>query len=222
MKNTGTTSPAFTAERRRNMHELPGTPGNDGFVDSKFNKKVFKLLPGDYFVTRRDEILTTVLGSCIAACIRDPVAGVGGMNHFMLPTASLDSGAWTGNASNANRYGAFAMESLINSVMKFGGRRDRLEVKLFGGAAVIPGMSDVGARNIDFVRRFLHLEGLPVCAESVGDTTPRRVNYFPRTGEVLVRKLRLTSRDQLAAREKDYLSALTKEPVSGDIELFGD
>ncbi len=221
MRTRVSTSPV-ASERRKAAPLLPGTPGNDGFVDSKFDKKVFKLLPGDFFVTRRDEILTTVLGSCIAACIRDPVAGVGGMNHFMLPTATLDSGAWTGNASNANRYGAFAMESLINSVMKFGGRRERLEVKLFGGAAVIPGMSDVGARNIDFVRRFLHLEGLPVCAESVGDTTPRRVNYFPRTGEVLVRKLRLTSRDQLAAREKDYLSALTKEPVAGDIELFGD
>jgi chemotaxis protein CheD len=221
MRTTASTSSAAN-ERRRVAPLLPGTPGNEGFVDAKFGRKVFKLLPGDYFVTRRDEILTTVLGSCIAACIRDPVAGVGGMNHFMLPTASLDSGAWTGNASNANRYGAFAMESLINSVMKFGGRRERLEVKLFGGAAVIPGMSDVGARNIDFVRRFLHLEGLPISAESVGDITPRRVNYFPRTGEVLVRRLRLTSREQLAAREKDYLSALAKQPVAGDIELFGD
>lgn len=216
-----TTSPKAT-DRRRSTRPVTGTPGNDGFIDSKFNKKVFKLLPGDYFVTRRDEILTTVLGSCISACIRDPIAGVGGMNHFMLPNSTLDSGAWTGGASNSNRYGAYAMESLINSVMKFGGQRNRLEVKLFGGAAVIPGMSDVGARNIEFVRRFLAVEGLPVVAESVGERTPRRINYFPRTGEVLVRKLRLISGESVAAREKDYLSALTKEPVSGDVELFGD
>ena len=215
------TSPR-ASERRRSTRPLGGTPGNDGFVDSKFNKKVFKLLPGDYFVTRRDEILTTVLGSCISACIRDPVIGVGGMNHFMLPNSTLDSGAWTGGASNSNRYGAYAMESLINSLMKFGAQRSRFEVKLFGGAAVIPGMSDVGARNIEFVRRFLAVEGLPVVAENVGDRTPRRINYFPRTGEVLMRKLRLISGESVAAREKDYLKALTTEPVAGDIELFGD
>ncbi len=208
-------------DRRRAVRPLVSTPGNDGYFDAKLNKKVFKLLPGDYFVTRRDEVLTTVLGSCIAACIRDPVAGVGGMNHFMLPTAGPDSGAWTGAASNSNRYGTFAMESLINAVMKFGGRRDRLEVKLFGGAAVIPGMSDVGARNIEFVRRFLGMESLPVSAESVGDTSPRRVNYFPRTGEVLVKRLRLVSGESVAARERDYLNSLAETPVQGDIELFG-
>jgi chemotaxis protein CheD len=207
-------------ERRRAVRLLPGTPGNDGILDPRFGKKVFKLLPGDFFVTRRDEILTTVLGSCIAACIRDPQAGVGGMNHFMLPTAMHDSGAW-GKAGNANRYGAFAMESLINAVLKLGARRERLEVKLFGGAAVIPGMSDVGARNIEFVRDYLATEALPVTAESVGDVTPRRVNYLPRTGDVLVRRLRLVTRDSLAQREREYLQTLAREPVSGDVELFG-
>jgi chemotaxis protein CheD len=217
----GASGHAACAERRRNRRIREGTPGNDGFHDPKFDRQVFKLLPGDYFVTRRDEVLTTVLGSCVAACIRDPVAGVGGMNHFMLPAAGRDSGAWGGSGGNANRYGVFAMESLINALLKFGAQRERLEVKLFGGAAVIPGMSDVGARNLDFVRQFLTTEGLPVVAASVGDVTPRRVNYFPRTGEVLLRRLRLAGRDSLAARERSYLDRLASEPVCGEVELFG-
>lgn len=209
------------ADRRAEAKVLAGTPGNRGFIDPKYNVKVFKLLPGDYFVTRRNEILTTVLGSCISACIRDPVVKVGGMNHFMLPTSNaIDSGAWAGKAGHANRYGAYAMEALINTVLKFGGQRNRLEVKLFGGAAVIAGMSDVGAKNIEFAREYLRMEGFNVVAQSVGDRTPRRINYFPRTGDVLVRKLRALTTDSVAMREREYLTALAHEPKGGDIELF--
>jgi chemotaxis protein CheD len=209
------------AERRTGrIRPVPGTPGIDGYFDTQFQLRIFKLLPGEWFVSRRHEILTTVLGSCIAACIRDPKAGIGGMNHFMLPTNNRDSGGWGTMASTENRYGSYAMESLINGILKLGGERSRLEVKIFGGAAVIKGMSDVGGRNIEFVRNFLHTEGLRIVAENVGADTPRRVNYFPRTGEVMIKRLRSLSGQSIAIREKDYMSSLVQAPVTGSIELF--
>jgi chemotaxis protein CheD len=212
---------AADANQRGSGCRLMHTPGNDGIFDPRLGVKVFKILPGEFLVTRRHEALTTVLGSCIAACMYDPRSGIGGMNHFMLPaSASIDSGAWAGETGHANRYGAYAMESLINALMKHGADRARLEAKLFGGAAVIRGMSDVGAKNIEFARRFLRLEGIPLLAESVGEATPRRVNFFAHTGEVLVRRLRTVANDSLAMREREYLSALTAAPASGDVELF--
>lgn len=207
--------------QRRKAKPLFGTPGSDGFLDPHFNLKVFKLLPGDFFVTRRHEIFTTVLGSCISACIRDPVAGVGGMNHFMLPTGGISNeGVRLGRISAANCYGTYAMESLINALLKFGGEKRRFEVKIFGGAAVIPGMSDVGARNIAFAREFLQTEGLPIVAENVGGTFPRRINYLPRTGEVLMKRLRSIVDDAVVQRERDYASQITQAPAAGEIELF--
>ena len=211
----------LTGERRANQPALMHTPANEGMFDPRFGVKVFKLLPGEFLVTRRNEALTTVLGSCIAACIRDPVAGVGGMNHFMLPTtATVDSDAWGGQAGHANRYGAYAMESLINALLKFGADRSRLEAKLFGGAAIIAGMTDVGAKNIEFARRFLRLEGVRVLAENVGDVTPRRVNYFPKTGDVLLKRLRDLANVSLASREREYLTSLSEDSAAGGVELF--
>lgn len=206
---------------QRKAKPLFGTPGSDGFLDPHFNLKVFKLLPGDFFVTRRHEIFTTVLGSCISACIRDPIAGVGGMNHFMLPTGGISNeGVRLGRISAANCYGTYAMESLINALLKFGGEKRRFEVKIFGGAAVIPGMSDVGARNIAFVRDFLKTEGMPIVAENVGDTCPRRINYLPRTGEVLMKRLRSVADDAIVQREREYVSQIAQVPAAGDVELF--
>ena len=180
-----------------------------------------KILPGEYYVTVENELIVTVLGSCVSACIRDPAMGVGGMNHFMLPSGAASDRLFTRN-SDATRYGNFAMEKLINDILKNGGRRDHLEIKLFGGGKVIEHMTeaDIGGRNIRFVREFISTEGLRVVAEDLGDIYPRKVVYHPKTGKVQVKKLRKIHNDTIAKREQSYRSKLEKKPLAGDIELF--
>jgi len=181
-----------------------------------------RILPGEYFVTRSDEIITTVLGSCISACVRDPVLRIGGMNHFMLPEDITNgSSSWHDPSIGlSTRYGSFAMESLINDLMKLGARRDRLEVKLTGGGRVLASMTDVGARNIEFARQWLSLEGLAIAGEDVGETHPRRVLYFPATGRVLMFRLRNVDHGEVVSREKQYQSTLREKPAGNDVELF--
>ncbi|HXC58709.1 MAG TPA: chemoreceptor glutamine deamidase CheD [Steroidobacteraceae bacterium] len=180
-----------------------------------------KILPGEFYITRADEAITTVLGSCISACIRDPAINVGGMNHFMLPEdTTRGKSSWLENdAGLATRYGSFAMESLINGILKLGARRERLEVKLFGGGHILNVGMDVGDRNIDFARHWLKVEGYKVVAEDVGQTTPRRVVYFPGTGKVRVKHLRSLDSREIAQREQQYLRK-TAKPAAGEIELF--
>ncbi|VAW95212.1 Chemotaxis protein CheD, partial [hydrothermal vent metagenome] len=137
------------------------------------NKITAQILPGELYVTKIDEMITTVLGSCISACVRDSYSGIGGMNHFMLP-ASKNMNITDGSAA---RYGNFAMEQLINEILKNGGQRKNLEVKLFGGGQVLAHMTDVGKRNIDFALEYLQLEGLKLIAEDLGDRYPRKVQY---------------------------------------------
>lgn len=181
-----------------------------------------KILPGEYFVTRHDEAIVTVLGSCISACVRDPALGVGGMNHFMLPedTTSGRSSWLDENGGLATRYGSFAMESLINDLLKLGARKERLEVKMFGGGNILSALTDIGARNIGFAREFLRMERLALSAEDVGDVFPRRVIYFPTTGRVLVRRLRSLDKQALATREQQHLAALSASQAGNDVELF--
>lgn len=180
---------------------------------------IAKLLPGDYYVTREDEVLDTVLGSCVSACIRNPRLKVGGMNHFMLPKPSgTGNDTWDTVAGRATRYGTASMEQLINRILNAGGSRADLEVKIFGGGRVLSGLSDVGDHNVQFVREFLKQEGLKVSSEDVGDTCPRHVQYFPLTGRVRVRHL--SSRTEIAREEQQYLSGLEKAPVAGEIDLF--
>jgi chemotaxis protein CheD len=182
-----------------------------------------KILPGEYYVTAHDEAISTILGSCISACIRDRSLRVGGMNHFMLPEdTSSGTSSWLDPVAGlSTRYGSFAMESLINDLMKLGARRERLEIKLFGGGNILTSMTDVGARNIEFVRRWLKLEGLPIEVQDVGDVYPRRVVYFPGTGRVLVRRLRSLDGMSIAERERQYLTDLRQKPEGNDVELFG-
>jgi chemotaxis protein CheD len=159
-----------------------------------------------------------VLGSCVSACIRDRVKGLGGMNHFMLP-----DGGDPGNPVSASmRYGGYAMEVLINDLLKAGARREHLEAKVFGGGAVLRGFSamNVGERNAAFVIQFLKTERIPVLAEDLNDIYPRKVYFFPRTGKVLVKKLTQTHNDTLVQRERDYASRLKVAPVGGAIDLF--
>lgn len=181
-----------------------------------------KILPGEFFVTRCDEAITTVLGSCISACIRDPQARIGGMNHFMLPEdGPARRSAWTeGPGGLATRYGCYAMESLINELMKLGARRERLEVKLFGGGKILSSMSDVGGKNIAFAKSFLALEGLTIAAQDVGGGHPRRIMYFPTTGIVMLKYLRSPDVHEIVRRESDYRTTLAATPPVTDVEWF--
>jgi chemotaxis protein CheD len=201
---------------------LPGFEHIHRAWDRRNDRWAARILPGEYFVTRSDEIITTVLGSCISACIRDPVRRVGGMNHFMLPEdMTQGSSNWLDpSVGLATRYGSFAMESLINDLMKLGARRDRLEVKLAGGGRILASMTDVGERNIQFARNWLSLEGLKIAGEDVGDSYPRRIQYFPSTGRVLMFRLPSLDYGAVVSREKEYLSNLQQTPAGNDVELF--
>lgn len=181
-----------------------------------------RLSPGEYYVTKSDEAVATTLGSCIAACIRDSVSGIGGMNHFMLPaTDAAASNPWKAAGLGASaRYGNFAMEHLINGILRTGGRRENLEAKIFGGGRVMAKMSDVGMRNILFVREYLKTERVRLVAEDVGDIYPRMVVYFPVTGEAKVKRLRSLHNNVIAIQEGSYLDKVIAKPVAGDIELF--
>lgn len=180
-----------------------------------------RILPGEYYVTKTDEGVSTTLGSCISACIRDRVSGIGGMNHFMLPTMSTQQDAWKASGLGAaTRYGNYAMEHLINEIMKNGGKRENLEVKVFGGGRILENMTDVGMRNIAFVRNYLWAEGLQVVAEDVGDIHPRQVIYFPASGRAKVKRLRSLHNNIIANEELQYVRGIADKPVSGDVELF--
>jgi len=163
-------------------------------------------------------MIVTVLGSCVSACIRDRVSGIGGMNHFMLPDGGNDADS---PISSSMRYGTYAMEILINEVLKAGAKRENLESKVFGGGAVLRGFNaiNVGERNAAFVRSYLRTEGIRVVAEDLNDIWPRKVHYFPRSGKVLVKKLK-SADPALEMKERDYAGKLAKKPVGGDIDLF--
>jgi len=187
------------------------------YYDRHFAKDAAKILPGEYFVSKTGVLLVTVLGSCIAACIRDPLIGVGGMNHFMLP----DDGA-KGGVTTSARYGTYAMEVLINHLLKLGAKKDRLEAKVFGGGAVLASLSssNVGVRNAEFVLEYLQMEGIPVLARDLLESCPRKVYYFSDSGRVLVKRLNRVHNDTLYTREQTYKASLAKQPVGGDVELF--
>ena len=188
------------------------------YYDRTFDCDAAKVLPGEYFYSGADMLIVTVLGSCVAACIRDRVTGLGGMNHFMLP----DGGDSNSPVSASMRYGTYAMEVLINELLKAGARRENLEAKVFGGGAVLKGFTsiNVGERNAAFVLNYLKTEKMRVLAEDLNDIYPRKVYFFPRSGKVLVKKLMQTHNDTVAQRESAYASRLKVAPVGGEIDLF--
>jgi len=201
---------------------LPGFEHINRYWDKAHNTQAAKILPGEYYVTINDELVTTVLGSCVSACLRDKRLGVGGMNHFMLPI-SEDGSGWNGasdEASTATRYGNFAMEHMINEILKHGGQKRNLEAKIFGGGRIMQNLSDVGARNIEFVRDYLKVEGIPILGEDVSDIHPRKVVYFPRSGRALVKRIKHLHNDTVARRENAYLDEISHQPARVDIELF--
>jgi len=203
---------------------LPAFSHMQRFWDPQLDSWNVKILPGEYYVTRGEEAISTVLGSCISACIRDPLKNVGGMNHFMLPEdASTGPNNWLDPAIGlATRYGSYAMESLINDLLKLGATRERLEIKVFGGGRVLSGITDVGARNIAFVRSYLQLEGYRIVAEDLGGTQPRKVIYFPAAGRVKVRRLRPVENRIISHHEQLYLASIgtAAAAAGGDVELF--
>ncbi|QEZ44304.1 chemoreceptor glutamine deamidase CheD [Cupriavidus oxalaticus] len=187
---------------------LPEALATRTYFDREFGKQAVKLLPNEYYVTREDVVLTTVLGSCVAACIRDEVAGVGGMNHFMLPD---DEGGGAGAdrmLSPSMRYGSYALEVLINELLKMGARRERLEAKVFGGGAVLANMTtlNIGDRNADFVLRYLKAEEIRVAAQDLRGPHARRVSYFPVGGLALVRRLTRQDDEVSVARDERALA----------------
>ncbi|MDP1611477.1 MAG: chemoreceptor glutamine deamidase CheD [Sulfuritalea sp.] len=187
------------------------------YFDPIFGIDAVKVLPGEYFVTAADMVLVTVLGSCVSACIRDRESGIGGMNHFMLADCAEQS-----RYSASARYGIYAMEILINHLLKLGARRDSLEAKVFGGGRVMASLvsSNVGERNSAFVLDFLHTEGIFVAARDLLDNHPRKVYFFPATGKVLVKTLLRLHNDTVQRREIEYAARLAKTPIAGAIELF--
>jgi len=211
------------AELEASMPEcLGGLEHISRFWDKRHNIFSAKILPGEYYVSMHGELISTVLGSCISACIRDVKMGIGGMNHFMLPMGCEDEHAGKMHLTSATRYGNFAMEMLINEILKAGGKKNNLEVKLFGGGRVLASMTkiDVGNKNINFVHEYLEEEGLSVASEDTGDIYPRKVLFYADTGRVRVKKLQNMHNDTIKKREEKYRKSIDDKPVQSDIELF--
>jgi chemotaxis protein CheD len=190
------------------------------YFDREHNSEAAKILPGEFYATGRNMVLVTVLGSCVCACIRDRISGIGGMNHFMLPDSGQDRNNPLGESA---RYGTYAMEILINQLLKMGAKRSNLEAKVFGGASVLRGftVNNVGERNAEFVMQFLKTEKIPVLAQDMLDVNPRKVYYFPTTGLVRVKNLKQVHNDTIISREAEYNTRLQYSKLEGDVELFG-
>lgn len=192
----------------------------NSYYDTQFKKNAVKLLPGEYYVTSKDMLLVTTLGSCVSACVRDRTTGQGGMNHFMLPENGQNGGG--GWASTPTRYGAYAMEVLINQLLKAGARRENFEAKIFGGGAVLRNMGilNVGRQNGSFAQDYFRQEGIPVVSQDLFGIYPRKVYYFPATGKVLVKRLHHLKNQTIIERETAYSQRLGSTNISGEIELF--
>jgi chemotaxis protein CheD len=184
------------------------------YHDHHFHQDAVKVLPGEYFVTADDMMVMTVLGSCIAACIYDPRVRVGGMNHFMLPDGGMDAGG---------RYGSFAMELLINEMMKLGARRETMQAKVFGGGQVMHTFTtmNVGERNTQFVLDYLQTERIAVISKDVLDIHPRKVCYFPATGKAMVKRLAHSHPETLETSERKSSASVVAKAISGgSVDLF--
>ncbi len=207
--------PLAQSPRLDRLRSAPRSPGEASFFfwDANFKNDAVKVLPGEFFVSDEDMLIVTTLGSCIAACLWDRERRIGGMNHFMLPEGQGDSG----------RYGSFAMELLINQLMKRGATRSSLEAKVFGGGAVIASMSslNVGERNTQFVMDYLRTERIPVVSKDVLDNCARKVCMLPASGKVLMKRLAPTNADALVAQERAAAEkAAPQASAGGSVDLF--
>lgn len=183
------------------------------FWEPRWERYATKIKPGEFYITNQNMVITTVLGSCISACIHDPVTKFGGMNHFMLPAESEDQG-------RSMRYGLFAMEQLVNELMKRGCDRHRIQVKLTGGGDMMGGLTNIGQQNIDFIKQYIVDEGLRVLSTDLGGDQARRVAYFPVEGRLLVNKLDHRSDKVVIEEERNFSVDVDHTPDGGDVELF--
>jgi chemotaxis protein CheD len=213
----GSARAAAAPSRLERLKAGPRRPGEASFFfyDAHFRNDAVKVLPGEFFVHDEDILIMTTLGSCIAACLWDREKKIGGMNHFMLPDG--------GGAADCGRYGSFAMELLINEMIKRGATRSTIEAKVFGGGAVISGMNsiNVGERNTAFVLDYLRTERISVVSKDVLDIYPRKVCYLPHSGKAMVKKLASANTEALVAQER----AAAARPVAsatagGSVDLF--
>ena len=213
----GRVLPSGRVSRVDQLKAQPRKPGEASFffADHHFQYDAVKVLPGEYFVSSEELVIMTVLGSCIAACLWDGRARVGGMNHFMLPDG--DGGDGSG------RYGSYAMELLINEMLKLGARRETMQAKVFGGGQVMAGFTtmNVGERNTKFVLEYLATERIPVVSQDVLDIHPRKVCFFPVTGKALVKRLAHSHPETLAVEERRGNAAtVAKSTAGGSVDLF--
>jgi chemotaxis protein CheD len=188
------------------------------YFDREFGVESVKILPGQYYVAKGDGAISTVLGSCVSTCLWDPVERIGGMNHFMLPgDAARPDSPWAASA----RFGLYAMEVLINDMIRLGADRRRLLAKVFGGAQLLAGFDrlDVGAKNSEFVLHFLAEEGIRVAARDLLDVCPRKVHFFVATGKVQMKRLSVLPNETVQQREREYLRKLAAKG-GGDVEIF--
>ena len=215
---------------KRGNSSLLRTPPLSGFehVNRYWDKDrqvvVAKILPGEFYVTASNESIATTLGSCVSACIWDKVVGVGGMNHFMLPLTEdkVENVNWGSRekSSDATRFGNYAMEHLINEVLKNGGRRKNLLAKVFGGGKVMRSSNNIGEKNSLFVLDYLDVENIPIVSKDLGDLCPRKVIFNPVDGKVLIKKLKTLHNETIYMREKSYRDTIVNKDVGGDVELF--
>jgi len=196
------------------LNVLPGFEYIKSFWSPKWERYSVKVKPGEFYVTREDMVISTVLGSCISVCIFDPQRGFGGMNHFMLPDTH------TGEALDRPlRYGFFAMEQLVNELMKHDCRREFMQVKVTGGARM-NGNSVIGSQNIDFINEYVEQEGLNLTAIDVGGDQARQVVFFPSQGRMLVNKLSHREDLHLIDEEKVYRDKVDLSLDDTSVELF--
>lgn len=199
------------------LKAAPRKPGEASFfyADRHFQYDAVKVLPGEYYVSSDDLIVMTVLGSCIAACIWDGKARTGGMNHFMLPDGD--------STDVSGRYGSYAMELLINEMLKLGARRETMQAKIFGGAQVMAGFTtmNVGERNTQFVLDYLATERIPVISQDVLDIHPRKVCFFPATGKALVKRLAHSHPELLVVEERrGNAISVANATAGGSVDIF--
>ena len=217
MPLSGITAFQSTGSADRRAAAANGVRSDSSYFDPEFRAYVVPVVLGHHRISSRaDDMLVTTLGSCVAACIHDPVARVGGMNHFLLPGTPAGGECF----GIATRYGSVAMERLINDLMARGARRDRLEVKLFGASRVIDTSMDVGSANAAFALDYVQREGLALVGQDLGGATGRRIHFFPTTGKAFRRMLRPEMERETVHQEMDYLTALKGTPVEGEMELF--
>lgn len=194
------------------------------YWDKERGAVVAKILPGEYYVSKEYIPIATTLGSCVSACIWDDENNIGGMNHFMLPLTNKDAHEvdWGqgGRDSDATRYGNFAMEYLINLILKNGGQKKNLKAKAFGGARVLENMSDIGARNVNFVLGYLKDEDIPLISSDLGSIHPRKVIFEPQSGRALVKVIDHLHNETITRRESVYQNQLQDTASDGEIELF--